>query len=297
MIHHMLRLNISIAIVEMTIHNNSNASVKGPRYHWNEEEKNEILGSFFWGYFVMQIPGGRLSEIFGPRIVLGTGLLIAALLTILTPVTCKWGFYWVVLARFALGLSLGVQWPSIPPLAAKWVSSTDTSKFMAHMMASALGAALTLPMCGHLIAQFGWPSVFYVTGTITLLCTIAWFYLAYDSPEQHPRISDKEREALKAEVNYNQIEKNNKSPPWGKMFTSGPVWALIVGNSFSSFTVFIALFQMPSYISQVLHMDIMVNGWLSGLPHIGNKSQIFVSFVILFFFSKIHVCGYLVVFS
>jgi ACS family sodium-dependent inorganic phosphate cotransporter len=129
----------------------------------------------------------------------------------------------VVLARFALGLSMAVQWPSIPPLAAKWVSSTDTSKFMAHMMASALGAALTLPMCGHLIAQFGWPSVFYVTGTITLLCTIAWFYLAYDSPEQHPRIGDKEREALKAEVNYNQIEKNKKSPPWGKMFTSGPV--------------------------------------------------------------------------
>jgi hypothetical protein len=70
-----------------------------------------------------------------------------------------------------------------------------------------------------------------------------------------------------------------------------------VGNSFSSFTVFIVLFQMPSYISQVLHMEIMVNGWLSGLPHIGNNPQIFVSFVILFFFSTIHVCGYLVVFS
>jgi ACS family sodium-dependent inorganic phosphate cotransporter len=243
MIHHMLRLNISIAIVEMTVHNNSNNSVQGPRYHWHEEKKNEILGSFFWGYFVIQIPEGRLSEIFGPRIVLGTGLLIAALMIILTPATCKWGFYWVVLARFGLGMSLGVQWASVSPLTAKSVSSTDTSKFIAHMMASPLGAALALPMCGHLIAQFAWPSVLYVTGTITLLWNIAWFYLAYDSPEQHPRISDKE-----VEVNYNQVEKIKKTP-WVKIFTSRAVWALIVGYTFSSFTVFIALLQCYTWTS------------------------------------------------
>ncbi|CAH1369757.1 unnamed protein product, partial [Tenebrio molitor] len=61
MIHHMLRLNISITIVEMVTMNKSNASLVsyGPRYNWNEEEKNDILGYFFCGFILTQVPGGR----------------------------------------------------------------------------------------------------------------------------------------------------------------------------------------------------------------------------------------------
>lgn len=61
------------------------------------------------------------------------------------------------------------------------------------LAASSLGAAITMPMCGFLIASLGWESVFYVTGVIGIMWSIAWFLLVFDSPSQHPRISAEER--------------------------------------------------------------------------------------------------------
>jgi ACS family sodium-dependent inorganic phosphate cotransporter len=50
MVHHMLRVNISIAIVEMVTRNNTTSTTEVPRYNWDEEQKNNVLGYFFWGY-------------------------------------------------------------------------------------------------------------------------------------------------------------------------------------------------------------------------------------------------------
>lgn len=51
-------------------------------------------------------------------------------------------------------------------MTAVWIPPVDRSKFMANMMASSLGAAITMPVCGFLIEYFNWQSVFYVTGKI-----------------------------------------------------------------------------------------------------------------------------------
>lgn len=49
-------------------------------------------------------------------------------------------------------------------MTAVWIPPVDRSKFMANMMASSLGAAVTMPLCGYLIEYINWESVFYVTG-------------------------------------------------------------------------------------------------------------------------------------
>ncbi|RZB39823.1 sialin, partial [Asbolus verrucosus] len=259
MFNYMLRVNMSIAIVDMTANNNSN----GPHFSWDEHQKNDILGWFFWGFVITSIPGGRLSEIYGTRVVLGTAMLLASLLTILTPLACHLHYYWVLAARIALGLALGVSWPSIPPMAIKWVAPEDTSKFMSHTLACTLGAALTLPVCGYLIAYLGWPSVFYVTGSVSLVWSMSWFYLVYDSPGQHPRITTEEREALETEIKCaNHLGEKNKTP-WRKILTSGPVWAIVVADVCLQFNTNIVLNELPSYMDQVLHFNIKQNGWLS----------------------------------
>lgn len=270
MIHHMIRINISIAIVEMVAKNETNNNTlesHGPRYDWTEQEKNDILGYFFWGYLITQVPGGRLSEMFGTKIVVGIGLFTASLLTIFTPLASNLGYYWLLAARFGLGVAIGIHWPSTPPLATRWIAPADTSKFMSHMTASSLGAAITLPVCGYLIAYFEWPSVFYVTGGIALVWAIAWFWVVHDSPEQHPRISREEKEKLRKEIKPIIVEKTKT--PWRKILTSGPVWALIVTNTGVSFAFFVAFNQLPTYMSQVLHFNIKQNGWFSSLPYLG----------------------------
>lgn len=269
MLHYMLRINMSIAIVDMIVKNNSNET--NLKFEWDENQKNDILGYFFWGYLLTCIPGGRFSEMYGTRIVLGFSALLASILTILTPLACNLHHYWAVAIRTCLGLAIGVSWPSIPPLAIRWVAPEDTSKFMSHTLACTLGAALTLPISGYLIAYFRWPSVFYTTGTISLIWTFAWFYLIYDSPSKHPRISPAEKQKLQKEIKCDVTLFGRQQIPWIKIFTSGPVWAIIIADMGLQFNTNIILNELPSYMDQVLHFNIKENGLLSSLPFLGKS--------------------------
>jgi len=69
-------------------------------------------------------------------------------------------------------------------------------KLSSLLVASSLGAAITMLMCGFLIASLGWESVFYVTGVIGIIWSVTWFLLVFDSPSQHPRISPEERQFI-----------------------------------------------------------------------------------------------------
>ncbi|KAF2893497.1 hypothetical protein ILUMI_12679 [Ignelater luminosus] len=300
MFNYMLRVNLTLAIVEMvydtdthTIQNGSisnnetisnltsitNASTDvvedvtltpGSKFHWDKYAQNYILGSFFWGYILTELPGGRLAEVIGARKVFGGGMLMASFLTLLTPPACRWGFLVVVGLRALVGFFLGATFPATPPMAAKWIPPLERSKFIANMMASSLGAALTMPLGGFLISTLGWESVFYVTGGIGLVWSIAWFFLVYDSPAQHPRISPEERYEIETKIAEGSGSGIKPSRvPWKAIFVSMPVWAIVVTHGCSVFGYFTVVNQLPTYMKEVLHFNIKKNGLLSSFPYLG----------------------------
>lgn len=140
----------------------------GKRFSWTEGEKQLILGSFFWGYILTELPGGRLAELVGGHRVFGHSMLWSSVVTLVIPFAANLGVTAMVVSRVVLGFLLGASWPAIHPMTAVWIPPMDRSKFISNMMASALGAAVTMPICGYLISWFGWPSVFYATGWFRL---------------------------------------------------------------------------------------------------------------------------------
>lgn len=50
---------------------NESLSDKGKTFDWTESQKQLILGSFFWGYIMTELPGGRLAELIGGHRVFG----------------------------------------------------------------------------------------------------------------------------------------------------------------------------------------------------------------------------------
>jgi len=268
MFNYMLRVNITLAIVEMA-----------DSIQWDKYMQNQILGSFFWGYVLTELPGGRLAEVIGAKRVFGGGMLAASLLTLLTPAACKLSYIAVIVLRSMMGFFLGATWPSIPPMAAKWIPPMDRSKFIANMMASSLGAAVTMPVCGFLIANLNWESVFYVTGGIGCIWSVAWFYFIYDSPALHPRISSEERNEIERRISEETGNKGSKPSkvPWGAIFTSLPVWAIIVTHGCSVFGYFTVVNQLPTYMKEVLHFNIKENGLLSSLPYLGKYAMAIIA--------------------
>lgn len=288
MFNYMLRVNISLAIIEMVVpeeqlKNNGNVSAGNDtgvvmyesaehKFYWDKFAQNDILGSFFWGYILTELPGGRLAEVIGARKVFGGGMMAASILTLLIPVACHLNVITIVILRGVLGFFLGATWPAIPPMAAKWIPPMERSKFIANMMASSLGAAITMPLCGFLIDQFGWASVFYVTGAVGLVWSICWFLLIFDSPATHPRISVEERVYIESKIAEGTGNTQKPSTvPWKAILLSLPVWAIIITHACSVFGYFIVVNQLPTYMREVFQLDIKKNGLLSSLPYLGKS--------------------------
>lgn len=74
----------------------------GP-FAWDEMLQSTILGSFFYGYVCTQLPGGMLSPRIGTKKVLGAGILVTSIFTILSPLAAKLGPYYLIACRVIEG--------------------------------------------------------------------------------------------------------------------------------------------------------------------------------------------------
>ena len=103
--NYMLRVNINIAIVEMVNDNNENKTDfnsnnsynNNNKLDWTKAEQEWVKAAFFYGYCVMNVPGGRLGEVFGTKRVFGYSIVAAALLAIATPLLAKIDV-WIIFA-------------------------------------------------------------------------------------------------------------------------------------------------------------------------------------------------------
>ena len=63
-----------------------------------------VLGAFFYGYVLTQIPGGWLTMKYGGKRVIGYGVLLATCLTFITPLAAKFSVYALMAVRFVVGV-------------------------------------------------------------------------------------------------------------------------------------------------------------------------------------------------
>jgi MFS family permease len=73
-------------------------------FDWDSQEQGVILGSNFYGNIATQVIGGLLAEKFGGKWVFGSGALISALASLLTPLAARRGIGWIVAARVLFGM-------------------------------------------------------------------------------------------------------------------------------------------------------------------------------------------------
>ena len=94
-VNYFTRVNVNMAILEM-----------GPEFGYTESQKGLIKGGFYAGYFFLQIPGGRMAELYGSKRVLLYSTLTSAVITLITPLMAPWGFA-LIASRFLLGFAQG----------------------------------------------------------------------------------------------------------------------------------------------------------------------------------------------
>ncbi|GFT26278.1 hypothetical protein NPIL_341881 [Nephila pilipes] len=127
-----------------------------------------VLGAFFYGYVITQIPGGFIAEKYGAKWLYGAGMLLTITFTLLTPVAARWSVWALVAARVMEGIGEGVTYPAINTLIGQWAPKLERSRFSAFIYTgSNIGTVFTSAISGILCdSEYlgGWPSVFYVFG-------------------------------------------------------------------------------------------------------------------------------------
>lgn len=96
----------------------------------------------------------------------------------------------------------GTTYPALNALLSQWVPINERAKIGTLVYAGGqIGTIIGNSVTGDLIGRTGsWESVFYLFGGLGVLWFITWTLLCYSRPEDHPFISDEEKNYLEKEI-------------------------------------------------------------------------------------------------
>lgn len=293
---YMMRVNMSINILAMVenqpggstnatagsdlvrdVYNNSDTVIvphpegktglESVRYNWTADAQGLVLGSYFWGYVLTSLPGGMLAERWGPRHIIGWTQLLSGLLTLAHPVVASWHLGAFITLRFLVGFFGGLLYPSCHVLVAQWAPPAEKGKFVSALMGGTIGTVVTWSLCGSIITYLNWEWAFYIQGILCVFWCALWFYFVADTPQDHKRISDKERKFIMDAVG-DKIQKTKVLPPFGRILTSIPFLAMCVLHYGNVWGLHFTMTAAPTFISAVLGFDLRNAGFISGLPYV-----------------------------
>lgn len=251
------RVNISIAIIPMA-----------EELDWNMQTQGMVLSSFFVGYLLLQIVGGRLADRYGGKAILGMGVLFWSLFTIITPPAAALGITVLIMARIAMGMSEAVTFPSIYSLYGRWVPIQERSRAVGFTNSGIpLGTVFALVFTPIIVQRLGWEWAFYLFGTVGLIWFIFWYRMVTSRPELHPGMSTSELEYIQAgATTVDTIE----TPPLREFLKCAPVWAIIVAHFCNNWSLYVLLSWLPTFVNKGLGVDYASVGWVTMIPHIAS---------------------------
>ncbi|XP_037009446.2 solute carrier family 17 member 9 isoform X4 [Artibeus jamaicensis] len=142
-------------------------------FGWNKKEAGIVLSSFFWGYCLTQVAGGHLGDRIGGEKVILLSASAWGLITAATPLLAHLGsahLVFMTFSRILTGLLQGVYFPALTSLLSQKVPESERAfTYSAVGAGSQVGTLVTGAVGSLLLDWYGWPSVFYLSGGLTLL--------------------------------------------------------------------------------------------------------------------------------
>lgn len=245
-------------------------------FNWPREMQGIILGAFFWGYLITQIPSGLLSRTCSCKLIYGGGVLWSGVLTLLTPLAARTSVYCLIALRVLIGFGEGFAFPALLSLLGRWAPKNEratlfTLATMGIFLGTILGQVVSGPICASKLLG-GWPSVFYFFGSLTLVWIGPWMILTTDTPEQHPWISRSELQRILGRRTCSEILTDAPSRllpvPWKRMLSDPAVWTYILCVGAQAWISYTFLNCLPQFIADRLGFPLTTNGITAAAPYI-----------------------------
>ena len=145
-------------------------------FKFNPFQYGLLNSAFLIVYSIVAFPLGYLAERFSRKVIVGTGVAVWSLATLLTGRTVD--FATMFAARAAVGVGEGSYYPSGTPLLAAWFPASKRSSILAWWGASSLvGAGVGTLFGGFFDFPETWRIAFYICAVPGLILAIMTFFL------------------------------------------------------------------------------------------------------------------------
>ncbi|XP_026465028.1 uncharacterized transporter slc-17.2-like [Ctenocephalides felis] len=172
--------------------------------------------------------------------------------------------------RFGGKLLFGFTIPAMYALFSKWTPPKEKTLLLGFAYSGfPMGNIIVYPLSSALCRldfDGGWPLVFYCIGSFAIILGILLYFLTFDDPSDHPRISEAERNYIKS-YHMKKFSKKLKTP-WISMLKSMPIYAYNVAHFAQSWSFITLATSIPMMLKDMLGLDMKSNGFLSALPYI-----------------------------
>lgn len=165
-----------------------------------------------------------------------------------------------------MGVGEGVTYPSIQNLVRRWVPESSRSRALAFIYSGhQLGTIASYLLAPLLIAQFGWPSVFWIFGSLGFVWLLGWIPLVKNDPSQAALGARKPAAAAAAAP---EPPLRVQDVPWGQFFTNPAFWAIVSAQVTASVGNCLSFSWLPTFYNQVYGVDVMQSSAFTIIPFV-----------------------------
>lgn len=229
-------------------------------------------GVFFFGYVLLQVPAGHISEHgSAKKYILWTILAWGSISLLTALVQNAWQLFAM---RFLLGVAEGGLYPSLLTVIANWFPRRELGRANAFfLMSLPLSTLFTNPVSGWIVNNFSWRWLFAVEGCVSLSLIAIWLPLISDRPENASWISEEEKNYLVATLAAEKERGPGSSTTWDvqgywRLLADRNLWLLVALLICYTSGQYGFSIWLPSLVKTLTGQNLTTVGWLSSLPYL-----------------------------
>ncbi|MGH9431481.1 MAG: MFS transporter [Terriglobia bacterium] len=236
--------------------------------HMNPVQAGEAAGVFYWGFLLLQVPGGHLARHWSAKRFISILLILWGVCAVAGGLVRNWQEFWTL--RLLLGVAEGGVWPAVLVLLSDWFPRAERGRANAlWMLCLPTAVVVSSPVSGWILGRWDWRVLLVSEGILPFVWLIAWWQLIDDHPNQARWISNEERDYLIGTLRTeNQELQPTRQESYLKSIARPAVLVMIVIYFLQTTGGFGFLYWLPSAIEREKHLSHFVVGILFAIPFV-----------------------------
>lgn len=240
---------------------------------YSADQLKQVLGTvsvvFLFSYAIGQAVFGKIFDWIGTRL----GFVLS--ITVWSMATAAHAFAQGILTfsifRSILGVAEAGNWPGAAKANAEWFPTKERALAQGIFNSgAAIGGIISVPLIAYLAIFLSWKVIFVIIGLIGLLWLIPWLYLVKSPPQDHPWITDEEREYILSGQKVEATEGADEYvPSYGEMLSRKESWGVIIATAAIDPIWWLFIVWIPTYLVEVYAIDVKGLAIIGWVPYVG----------------------------